>query len=481
MNEQKTRNLPAGVIVLLCLVGAWISGELLKAHAGPWPLSKAAPTWFTRVCGTGANGESPCTSVLASDWSAVDLDIPVPTRAADGWTIQRSRLVVPIAFMGLAYYVFLGVWFALAGRPRPWGFRWYLVPLLTVIGGTVGSLTLLWVMFFKIGSQCTWCLVTHAINGMLLVGTLYLWPRKAALMAEKSIVRSQDRPNLYARAALTPSAALRTMALALVLIAGLWLYRGVKLDVRRQVARLLPYKRIVQKQRENPAFLLREYYAQPQHVIPPREVLGRTAAGDTLPTLMVFSDFQCPQCACSSSLWEDRGGTRWKGTFPVAFHHFPLNQECNDTVTRAIHPESCLASYAAEAARLQGGEDAFWMMHDLLFQEARRLAERPYAKLAAKIGLDGGQLLADMQSEVVRQTVAADIGLASALGVTGTPSVFLDGRRVPQFCLYNPRFWDAVSSERHRRASAAKGGEPDARPDDHRASKSVASRLGDRP
>ena len=69
------------------------------------------------------------------------------------------------------------------------------------------------------------------------------------------------------------------------------------------------------------------------------------------------------------------------------------------------------------------------------------------------IGLDGEQLVEDMESELVRQTVTADIVLAEALGVTGTPTVFLNGRRVPRVCLRNPVFWEAISAELSASAS----------------------------
>jgi protein-disulfide isomerase len=112
-----------------------------------------------------------------------------------------------------------------------------------------------------------------------------------------------------------------------------------------------------------------------------------------------------------------------------------------------LHPEACDASYAAEAARLQGGDEAFWNLHDLLFESTRRLNTKPYAKLATRIGLDGEQLLADMGRLSVRQSVARDVALAAELGVRGTPTVFVNGRRVPRFCLHSPVFWEALSAD----------------------------------
>jgi protein-disulfide isomerase-like protein with CxxC motif len=86
-------------------------------------------------------------------------------------------------------------------------------------------------------------------------------------------------------------------------------------------------------------------------------------------------------------------------------------------------------------------------MHDLLFAHSRRLDVGLYPELATAIGLNGKQLLEDMNSERVRQRVAGDVALAAELGVTGTPTVFLNGRRVPQLCATSPIFWEAVAKD----------------------------------
>jgi len=66
-------------------------------------------------------------------------------------------------------------------------------------------------------------------------------------------------------------------------------------------------------------------------------------------------------------------------------------------------------------------------------------------------GIDGQQLVADMQSDMVRRAIVADALLARRLGVTKTPAVFLDNRRVPDLCLQSSVFWEAFSV--NRRAS----------------------------
>jgi protein-disulfide isomerase len=51
-----------------------------------------------------------------------------------------------------------------------------------------------------------------------------------------------------------------------------------------------------------------------------------------------------------------------------------------------------------------------------------------------------------MERETVRKTVVRDVALAAELDIRGTPSVFLNGRRVPDLCLNNPIFWEAISA-----------------------------------
>ena len=346
-------------ILMLCAAAAWICAELVKEQAGPWPSSEQASGTAVGLCGSGPDGRSACNEVLDSKWSAVDFNIPLLAR---GLTVRWLRVVVPTAFMGLAYFMFLGVWYALAGPPRSWGRRWYLVPLSTVLAGGIGTAVLLWILLFKLKSPCTWCLVTHGINGLVLVGTLCLWPRKQTPAAARATVPSQVRFVRRDRAGLTAGTAVRVMGVAVLLILGLWVYRGAKLDIRRQVAKLLPYKEYVDAQQEDPAFLLREYYAAPQHLILAREHETETHTCLSEPRLDIFIDFQCPHCACFASRWRNDFQPLWQGPLRIQLHHFPLCPDCNSTVTEPVHSEACQASYAAEAARLQGGDEAFWQM-----------------------------------------------------------------------------------------------------------------------
>lgn len=459
---SRTRTFARWISVALCGAGAWISAELVKEQAGPWPSSKHSPRLVGGLCGSSSEGESGCAAVLESDWGAVDFTVPTVTRAL---TVQWTRVVVPVAFIGLAYFVFLGVWHTFAGPPQTWGRGWYLVPLLSVMAGAAGSAFLLWVMVFKLQAPCKWCLVTHAINGLLLVCTFCVWPSARRRTIRMTFDRSDPGYAPPVRAGLTAGAALKVTGFAMLVIAGLWVYRTAKLDIRREVGKLLPYKQFVRDLENDPDFLLREYYAEPSHLIPGGFAEDEVQSKLVDPTLVIFSDFLCPHCACFASRWEQEFRRNWEGPLQVSFRHFPRCHECNDTVMAKGHPETCRASYASEAARSQGGEAAFWQMHDLLFKYSRRLGDESYAELAMQIGLDDRRLMTDMAGETVRQTVAADVMLAGRLGVRAVPSVFLNGRRVPRLCVNNPVFWEAIAAELSPGAAIAEHGTTDEAPD----------------
>ncbi len=79
-------------------------------------------------------------------------------------------------------------------------------------------------------------------------------------------------------------------------------------------------------------------------------------------------------------------------------------------------------AFAAEAARMQGGDLAFLAMHNLLFRHRRDRPEPDYAALARRAGLDADRLLQDMSSPEVREVVEADMSLAVHLAVEQTPT-----------------------------------------------------------
>jgi protein-disulfide isomerase len=86
------------------------------------------------------------------------------------------------------------------------------------------------------------------------------------------------------------------------------------------------------------------------------------------------------------------------------------------------------AALASLAANEQG---KFWEYHDKLYAE-QKIVPASIDKIASEIGLDQDQFKKDMNSVRLKQIVGADVAEAGQLGVTGTPTIFINGRRLKQ-------------------------------------------------
>jgi protein-disulfide isomerase len=143
---------------------------------------------------------------------------------------------------------------------------------------------------------------------------------------------------------------------------------------------------------------------------------------DTVVTLEEFGDYQCPPCGELHP-----GLKKLKAEFGpnlnFVFRNYPLTE---------IHKNALLAAQAAEAARMQ---DRFWQMHDLLYENQKVWSDdvnpKPiFLKFARDLGLDVERFVRDMDIEEVKLRIQTDHDAAVKLGVNGTPTVFINGRRL---------------------------------------------------
>jgi len=100
------------------------------------------------------------------------------------------------------------------------------------------------------------------------------------------------------------------------------------------------------------------------------------------------------------------------------YKHMPLVQ---------IHQNAMNASKAAVAASMQG---KYWEMHDELFKISLNLSLDEIKKVATTLGLDLKRFEADMNSPETDKLIKDDLAVAAATDVTGTPTFFINGKRV---------------------------------------------------
>lgn len=101
----------------------------------------------------------------------------------------------------------------------------------------------------------------------------------------------------------------------------------------------------------------------------------------------------------------------------IVFKHFPLS----------FHQQAMPAALASMAADRQG---KFWEYHDELFRQQAALSPDKYLEIAGNMGLDLKQFSLDMMRPSIRTKVEEDISDAKKAGVSGTPSIFVNGRNL---------------------------------------------------
>ena len=134
-------------------------------------------------------------------------------------------------------------------------------------------------------------------------------------------------------------------------------------------------------------------------------------------TIVEFADFQCPFCSKVPPLIDDLLKAYPKDV-KFVYKQLPLT---------SIHQNALNASRAALAAGKQG---KFWPMYETLFANQRALDLESLKKYAQQIGLDVAQFEKDMAAPDVQKQIEEETKLAQATQVTGTPTLFINGKRV---------------------------------------------------
>lgn len=165
--------------------------------------------------------------------------------------------------------------------------------------------------------------------------------------------------------------------------------------------------------------------------------LGAPAAGVTL---VEFSDFQCPYCAQVAPTLKELERA-FEGQVRIVYRHFPLTN---------IHP---FAFKAAEASMCAQEQDQFWAMHDLIFQEQSRVSIADLKDKARRLGLSQRDFDTCLDSGRYAELVQQDLEEGRRAGVTGTPTMFVNGVRLEGGAVSLDVAAEAVRKELERQAA----------------------------
>lgn len=137
-----------------------------------------------------------------------------------------------------------------------------------------------------------------------------------------------------------------------------------------------------------------------------------------------FGDYQCPACAQAHPTVE-RLKEEFEGRITFIYSHFPLPG----------HPNAQPAAEAAEAAGAQG---KFWEMHNKIYETQSQwsmIADPTslFAQYAEELELDKDQFVNDVTAKAHKDRISSNQSDGYAVGVTGTPTFFINGKKQSQF------------------------------------------------
>ena len=137
---------------------------------------------------------------------------------------------------------------------------------------------------------------------------------------------------------------------------------------------------------------------------------------DAKVVLVVFSDYQCPYCARLERFIE-QVMEQFPDEVKFVIKQYPLSS----------HPFSRKGAMAALAAGKQG---KFLEFHQKLLENHDSLSDQKILDIAGELELNMDQFAKDRDLEASRQLIEADIENGKAVGVTGTPSAYINGKRI---------------------------------------------------
>jgi uncharacterized membrane protein/protein-disulfide isomerase len=334
---------------------------------------------------------------------------------------------VPVALAGVFFFVLVLLLAGLGGRaksPARESVPAYIFALSTVALAFV--LYLGWASYVQLKTFCVLCAITYAavIAVFIISGSATTFPMTTLPRRAPGDLR-----------ALVSSPVALVLALLFVAGAGSVIAYFPRETIAGPAHALAPIVPLTDQQR---ADLEKWWVVQPAVDLPiPADGFSVTVVG--------FSDFQCPHCRSAHESYRSVMA-KYAGSTQVRFllKHFPLEGECNANAPNGSHVAACEAAAAVVLARATGKAAA---MTDWLYENQTTLTPATVRQAARSIGG-----IEDFNGEYARALVEVktDSNLGGRLGVTSTPTFFLNGYKLPSGV--PPNYLDALIELELKRA-----------------------------
>lgn len=321
----------------------------------------------------------------------------------------------PLGVYGIGFFAGLGVMLLIAqfkAEYRRDALHGYAA---LVVLGVISSIILGFISHFDVGALCLTCIGIYIVNAI-----------QAAVL-------------YFSRAAIPPGMTFKSVtnggfyALATLLVA-IGLFQMLKPMPNRSIHPDNPVS--VEEAKKLLEQLQKQQADAPQPEATPIKIDRSPYSGfgedyrkgpdNAKVTVVEFADFQCPACADAYKTMK-RLRTDFGDRIQIVFKNYPLDSSCNPGMNRALHPHACTAAILSRCAGRYGD---FWQLHDKIFDNQRRISAENLQNWAKQAGLSDGQIEECMNAADIKDKIKDDINQANALGLTGTPTIFINGAKV---------------------------------------------------
>ena len=345
---------------------------------------------------------------------------------------------IPVALFGVIFFAFLLGLIALCSRSSVAASN---LPGYLFAGSTVALAAVLYLAyasFVVLQAVCVLCVGTYvAVIGLfLLSGSATRYPMTSLPVRALADLRLLFR---------TPSAL--AAAVAFVAAAG----AAVAWFPGQSVATVSAAAGAEGGQAPAPVALTADQITQFEEYLAqqPRVPLLVPAEGAAV-VVVKFNDYQCPPCRQTFMDYKPvfaKWAKQQPGKIKYVTRDYPLERQCNSFVNQDLHPSSCEAAVAVRLAREKGKAEA---MEEWVFANQPSLTPAGVKSAVATIA---GVNDFDARFEKTLERVKADIAQGAGLKVSGTPTFFMNGLRLPGL---RAEYFDAAIAWELRRVTSGK-------------------------
>ena len=302
--------------------------------------------------------------------------------------ISLGGFLWPVSFVGIAWFVSIAaLWMNTRGTSK--SLLWF------VRLGVLGSLGFVIAMIVG-GHFCKWCALVHFFN-------LVLWIcAELRIRSTKNVWGSGDAKSFVFLFVSTS-----------LFIGVLYLFASSKKSADDKKAGEENVSEIINTAADSSTLALLES----KH---------RFGSPDAPIQVVVFTDYQCPDCKRYET--ELARIYKQRKDLSIVVKHFPFNFDCNDEIgSMKLHANACWAARAAETAYILGGDSGWERMHTWLFENGGSFTDATFDGDLIALGFNPKEFVATMKSQITLNNVKSDAVDGRALGILFTPMIFING------------------------------------------------------